>query len=166
MTLERRDLHTLAAVAERAASVASELIARTRPAEIEHKAGASAASQVVTNVDREAEQSILEILEPTVASHGLGILSEERGDDGSRLRTEYFWCVDPLDGTLPFTEGRPGYAVSIALVANEGTPMIGVVADPISGTMYSASSPILSRTIFSSPVVISGTVRPRSGALA
>ena len=55
-----------------------------------------------------------------------------------RLTRPYFWCVDPLDGTLPFVEGVPGYAVSIALVAQSGTPVIGVVFDPASGALMHA----------------------------
>ena len=51
------------------------------------------------------------------------VLTEETEDDGGRLRADYFWCVDPLDGTLPFIEGRPGSAVSIALIARDGTPV-------------------------------------------
>ncbi len=35
-----------------------------------------------------------------------------------------------MDGTLAFINGHPGFAVSIALVAQDGTPQIGVVYDP------------------------------------
>ena len=50
----------------------------------------------------------------------------------------YYWCVDPLDGTLPFVEGSPGYAVSIALVDQSGVPLIGVVYDPVDATLMHA----------------------------
>ena len=43
-----------------------------------------------------------------------------------------------LDGTLAYIESRPGYAVSIGLVARDGTPLIGVVYDPVSDVLYSA----------------------------
>jgi 3'-phosphoadenosine 5'-phosphosulfate (PAPS) 3'-phosphatase len=66
------------------------------------------------------------------------VLSEEREDDLARLEKEHFWCVDPLDGTLPYIENRPGYAVSIALVSRSGSPLIGVVVDPANGTLYRA----------------------------
>jgi 3'(2'), 5'-bisphosphate nucleotidase/myo-inositol-1(or 4)-monophosphatase len=56
----------------------------------------------------------------------------------ARFQKPYYWCVDPLDGTLPFVEGRAGYAVSIALVEQSGTPLIGVVYDPVSGTLIHA----------------------------
>ncbi len=39
---------------------------------------------------------------------------------------------------MPFIEGVPGYAVSIALVSREGVPQIGVVYDPVEHTLYHA----------------------------
>jgi len=63
---------------------------------------------------------------------------EERDDDGGRLTADHFWCIDPLDGTLPFVEGTPGYSVSIALVRRDGTPLIGVVYDPVTATLLQA----------------------------
>lgn len=43
-----------------------------------------------------------------------------------------------MDGTLAFTEGRTGYAVSIALVAKSGDPLIGVVYLPDLDDVYAA----------------------------
>ncbi len=135
MSLANSDLEGLANAALDAARAAGALIARSQPTEIDHKAaGTSAASQIVTEVDRAAERLILEHLEPTLEPFELAVLTEERDDDGRRLVADHFWCVDPLDGTLPFVEGRPGYAVSIALVRRDGTPLIGVVGDPVSST--------------------------------
>lgn len=115
------------------------MIARTRPREVEHKPeGASPASQVLTEVDRRSEQIILDHLQPTIERFALGLLTEERDDDGGRLVADQFWCVDPLDGTLPFIEGRPGYAVSIALVGRDGSPLIGVIYDPVEATLVHA----------------------------
>ena len=68
----------------------------------------------------------------------LALLSEERLDDKERLHKRYFWCIDPLDGTLPFIEAVPGYSVSIALVSHDGIPMIGVIYDPLAQTLYLA----------------------------
>lgn len=115
------------------------MIAGSRPGQIEHKAeGASLASQVVTEIDRRSEKIIVDILEATRERFGLGLLAEERDDDGGRLKTDYFWCIDPLDGTLPFIEESPGYAVSIALVARDGAPVVGVIYDPVEATLYHA----------------------------
>lgn len=137
--LSPEDLAKLADVAVRAAVEAGQMIAQTRPQTVEHKeGGATLASQVVTEIDRASEVIILDLLNPTLERFELGLLTEESPDDGGRLTADYFWCIDPLDGTLPFIEGRPGYSVSIALVRRDGAPQIGVVYDPIEATTYHA----------------------------
>ena len=139
MKLSSADLSELADVAISAATAAGEMIARSRPSDVQHKAGSdSLASQVVTEVDRRSEDMIVDLLAPTLDRFELGLLTEERDDDGGRLTADHFWCIDPLDGTLPFIEGVPGYAVSIALVARDGTPWIGVIYDPVEATLFHA----------------------------
>lgn len=141
MRLSTADLHELADAAIAAACEAGQMIASSRPTEVRHKTGgASLASQVVTEIDRRSEDIILASLEPTMTRFELGLLTEEQDDDGGRLSADYFWCVDPLDGTLPFIEGTPGYAVSIALVGRDGTPWIGVVYDPVETSLFHAIS--------------------------
>jgi fructose-1,6-bisphosphatase/inositol monophosphatase family enzyme len=139
MKLSGTELTELANLAIDAAAAAGEMIARSRPKEIEHKSsGGSLASQVVTEVDRRSEAIILETINPTLRRFELGLLTEEQPDDGGRFTADYFWCIDPIDGTLPFIEGTPGYAVSIALVHRDGTPTIGVVYDPVGETTIHA----------------------------
>ncbi|MFY0627558.1 MAG: inositol monophosphatase [Reichenbachiella sp.] len=104
------------------------------------EAGDSLASQVVTEIDIESQNIILAHLKASIELYDLGLLTEELEDDGSRLDKNYFWCIDPLDGTLPFSEGRTGYAVSIALVHRSGHAVIGVVAIPDTGELYYAIS--------------------------
>lgn len=141
MKLSSAELAELADLAISAAVDAGEMIARSRPREVQRKAGgASLASQVVTEIDRRSEDIILDTLTPTLERFELGLLTEEQADDGSRLVADHFWCIDPLDGTLPFIESSPGYAVSIALVGRDGTPRIGVVYDPVEATMLHAIS--------------------------
>ncbi|NNF35365.1 MAG: inositol monophosphatase family protein [Saprospiraceae bacterium] len=100
--------------------------------------GSSYASKVVTEADRECEKAILSHLLPTCEALDIALLTEETEDDGSRFIKEYFWCIDPMDGTLPFINKRPGFSVSIALVAKDGTPFIGIVLDPSTDTLYHA----------------------------
>jgi 3'-phosphoadenosine 5'-phosphosulfate (PAPS) 3'-phosphatase len=102
------------------------------------KGGDSLASQVVTEVDRKAQDAILEVLRPNMDLYNLALLTEETEDDGSRFEKEYFWCIDPLDGTLAFSEGENGYAVSIGLVDREGSPVLGVVYDPSLDVLWQA----------------------------
>jgi myo-inositol-1(or 4)-monophosphatase len=58
-----------------------------------------------------------------------GWLSEETADSSHRLGTSRVWVVDPVDGTRDYLRGRPGWAVSVALVEN-GLPRFGVLAAP------------------------------------
>ena len=141
MHLNRSDLLTLADGALEAASKAGDyaLSMLGKHGETREKiAGDTGASQVVTEVDLQAQRLILEALDYLTLKYGLGILTEESVDDSSRFQSDYFWCIDPLDGTLPFTEGRSGWSVSIALVSREGIPLLGVIRDPIESEIYHA----------------------------
>lgn len=134
MRLSSTDLRQLAELAIGAADEAGRMVSNSRPVDVQRKPGAaSAASQVVTEIDRRSEAMILDVLAPSLERFEVGLLTEERDDDGGRLTADHFWCIDPLDGTLPFVEGLPGYAVSIALVRHDGTPLIGAVHDPVEG---------------------------------
>ena len=141
MKLTSDNLAYLSLCAVTAAKQAGELIAGYADKNVEvltKEGGDTLASQVVTEVDLRSEALIVEVLQPASEQFDLGLLSEERGDDGSRLVKDYFWCIDPIDGTLSFIEGVTGYAVSIALVSKTGVPQIGVVFDPLSKMLYSA----------------------------
>ncbi len=122
----------------------------------QHKASESSmASQIVTDVDIASQNIILEQLLPTCFEHDLALLTEEdisvedqntlglseRADilEG-RFSKAAFWCIDPLDGTLSFSRGEPGFSVSIALVDKSGKPLLGVVYDPVHSNVYHAIS--------------------------
>ncbi|MDF3129790.1 inositol monophosphatase family protein [Kiritimatiellaeota bacterium B1221] len=139
MKLSTENLLLLSELALSVAEQAAEKIAETSPEslEVECKAGAvSRASEVVSQLDRDVEGLILEGLSGSIDDYDLGVLAEESEDSQARFEKSYFWCVDPLDGTLPFLEGKPGYAVSIALIDREGTPWIGVGVDPRRGDKF------------------------------
>jgi myo-inositol-1(or 4)-monophosphatase len=67
----------------------------------------------VSEVDRAAEQAIIETLLEAYPGHG--ILAEESGREHGAKHSEFTWIIDPLDGTTNFLHGFPVYAVSIAL---------------------------------------------------
>jgi fructose-1,6-bisphosphatase/inositol monophosphatase family enzyme len=136
------DLRALTKQAVQAAHEAGHLIrsCRDRQVDVIHKdAGSTPASQVVTEIDHQAQDAILQVLLPTCDAFEIALLAEEQADDRKRLESDYFWCIDPLDGTLPFIQGQPGYSVSIGLVARDGTPQIGVVYDPVHDVLYQAT---------------------------
>ena len=141
MKLTANDLNTLCKTAIEAAKKAGQLISSyaNKNVAVQNKEAAdSLASQVVTKVDVKAQNIILDILSPTLEKYDLALLTEESVDDKSRFEKDYFWCIDPMDGTLAFTEKTPGYAVSIALVAKSGESQLGVVFDPVTGILYHA----------------------------
>ena len=136
------DLEALTREASQAALEAGEIIRshQNREVEVLHKEGGDTyASQVVTEVDRKAQDAILQVLGPTCEELDLAVLTEESEDDHGRLEKDFFWCIDPMDGTLPFIRREPGYSVSIGLVAKDGSPRIGVVYDPVHDVLWQAT---------------------------
>lgn len=66
-----------------------------------------------------------------------GWLSEETADNPTRLENDLIWLVDPVDGTRDFVRGRPGWAVSVALIS-AGRPLIGILSAPARGEEWCA----------------------------
>jgi myo-inositol-1(or 4)-monophosphatase len=87
----------------------------------------------VSEVDRVAEQAIIETLLDAYPGHG--ILAEESGRSGGE---DYVWVIDPLDGTTNFLHGLPQYAVSIALL-HKGVLTHGVIYDPARNELFTAT---------------------------
>ncbi|RBP49940.1 3'(2'),5'-bisphosphate nucleotidase CysQ family protein [Arenicella xantha] len=145
-SLSPKQLQTLCGVAIQAAQEAGEWIEKVDRDTLQRNykdAGNSKASQIVTEVDVQSENLIRQRLDEISEPAGIPFIGEESSslasaDAQKRFNTPYFWCVDPLDGTLPFSEGRAGYAVSISLVAQSGQALIGVVYDPAHRVLYHA----------------------------
>lgn len=68
-----------------------------------------------------------------------GWLSEETGDHPARLDSDLVWLVDPIDGTRDFVRGRPGWAVSVALLS-AGRPLLGLLDAPARGELWEAEA--------------------------
>lgn len=90
-------------------------------------------STIVTKADEEVEAKIIEIIKGKFPEHG--IVGEEGGF--SESDSAYQWVIDPIDGTLNFVNGIPIFSVSIALAKNN-EPVIGVVFNPITSTLFYA----------------------------
>jgi myo-inositol-1(or 4)-monophosphatase len=92
------------------------------------------ARDFVTEVDRSAEQIIVDIL--LAGEPGSRVIGEELAPE---LETGgLVWIVDPLDGTTNFLHGFPSYAVSIG-ASVDGKLLAGVVLDvPRSLTYWAA----------------------------
>lgn len=67
------------------------------------------------------------------------IMSEENKQTDYEIRKnwDFYWCIDPIDGTKEFIKKNDEFTVNIALV-HKDTPVLGVVYAPAIGEMYSA----------------------------
>lgn len=66
---------------------------------------------------------------PVLSEEGRNIVYEERKG------WEYFWIVDPLDGTKEFIKRNGEFTVNVALIHN-GYPLLGVVYVPVTNELY------------------------------
>lgn len=80
--------------------------------------------EVKALADTVLEKDILQALSST----GLPVLSEESGYVAAPQSSDYWFIVDPLDGTFNFLKGLGPSAVSIALW-EEQRPVFGVIYD-------------------------------------
>ena len=121
-------------IAVRAARRAGRIIARAMDRvgalDVEEKAPRDFVSQV----DRAAEDAILDTIMRAYPDHG--VQGEERGT--ARPDAEHVWVIDPLDGTANFLAGIPHFCVSIAVRSG---PILahGVIFDPVRNELFTAS---------------------------
>lgn len=94
---------------------------------------AKADNSPLTLADRAAHNKIVAFLEKT----GIPILSEEGRDIpySERKDWEYFWMLDPLDGTKEFIKKNGEFTVNIALIYR-GESILGVVYPPVLNELY------------------------------
>jgi myo-inositol-1(or 4)-monophosphatase len=94
----------------------------------------SGITDLVTDLDRWAEQHITERL--LGARPDDGVIGEEGASIAGTSGIE--WCVDPIDGTVNFVHGLPGFCVSIAAQV-EGRSIAAVVASPLHHDVFTAT---------------------------
>lgn len=89
----------------------------------------------VTVADQRAE-AVIE-LGLARAAPGIAMIGEEAASEGRVPDiADHFFCVDPIDGTRDFVEGKTGeFTVNIALI-EYGAPVMGVVLAPVLGVLY------------------------------
>ena len=97
---------------------------------ISHKEGMN---NLVTEADHAAEKAIIDVIRQEYPDHF--ILSEETGE--LKTDSEFKWIIDPIDGTVNFSNGIPLCCVSIALEKN-GEMLLGCVYNPLMDEFYFA----------------------------
>ena len=129
-------LHPMLNIAIKAARAAGSIINRASLDLDLLTISSKAPNDFVTEVDKAAENAIIEVLLQAYPGHG--ILAEESGSARGARDSDYVWIIDPLDGTTNFIHGFPVYAVSIAL-AFKGQVQQAVVYDPSRNDLFFAS---------------------------
>ena len=87
----------------------------------------------VTEADLASEKAILEVIKKDFPNHF--ILSEEAGE--IKMDSEYKWIIDPIDGTINFSNGIPICCVSIGL-EHAGKLVMGAVYNPLMDEFFFA----------------------------
>lgn len=112
---------------------------------VEHKEDESP----LTLADQQSHEIIINNLKKTATVNNnecitdnlsLPVLSEEGKDIPfeERKRWEYFWLVDPLDGTKEFIKRNGEFTVNIALI-HKDRPVLGCIYIPVKDTFYFAA---------------------------
>jgi 3'(2'), 5'-bisphosphate nucleotidase len=127
--LEQIDIQKIVKIAREAGEVIMEIYQKDFA--VEYKDDKSP----LTEADRQANEVILKGL--NTLSVVFPILSEEGKDVPfeERKEWEYFWMVDPLDGTKEFIKKNDEFTVNIALI-HRNEPVLGVVYAPALDEMY------------------------------
>ena len=124
-------------IAVRAARSAGSIITRSVDQVDRLDITEKSANDFVTNVDRQAEESIIKVLREAYPDHS--ILAEENGElPGKNDGNQYQWIIDPLDGTTNYLHGFPQFAVSIG-VKYKGRLEHAVIYDPMRQELFTAS---------------------------
>ncbi len=116
--MEKQLCEEVIAVARKAGEFIQQSRKKISSHDIEHKG----LNDLVSFVDREAEQLIIESLKPLLPD--AGFLAEENTVE--LKKKNFCWIIDPLDGTTNYLHGVPCYSVSIALMEKD-KPILGVV---------------------------------------
>lgn len=91
-----------------------------------------AGNDVKLQEDVDSEMFIRETLSETK----IPVIGEEQGGDVSLIENdEYYWIVDPIDGTYNYLRNMPGVCVSVALMKG-WTPVVGAIYDFTRGELF------------------------------
>jgi myo-inositol-1(or 4)-monophosphatase len=96
--------------------------------------------ELVTQADAQCQQIIIDRIRETFPDHGL--IAEE-GKKGKifkqppREENQFWWVIDPIDGTNNYAHQLPIFAVSIA-VMHRNEPIVGVIFEPATKSIFTA----------------------------
>ena len=94
----------------------------------------------VTQADREAETLILSRLADLWPEAKAVAEEQVAAGQAPEALGEFYWLIDPLDGTRGFVEGRESFTVNIALIRGDA-PVAGVVTAPATQITWRSGAP-------------------------
>jgi myo-inositol-1(or 4)-monophosphatase len=127
-------MHPMLTIAVKAAREAGRIINRASQDVGALKIQSKTFNDFVSEVDRSAEQAIIDTIRGAYPDHGF--LGEESGKSNSDA--DNIWIIDPLDGTTNFLHNFPQYCVSIAL-QQKGVLTQAVIYDPVRNDLFTAT---------------------------
>ena len=101
-----------------------------------------------------ADKNCNKVIETYLLKTNIPVLSEEGSEIpfSERRNWEYFWLVDPLDGTKEFIKRNGEFTVNIAMIHN-GEPVIGVIYVPVKEELYFGMNGLGSYKVFRNSVI-------------
>ncbi|MEH6502415.1 MAG: 3'(2'),5'-bisphosphate nucleotidase CysQ [Cycloclasticus sp.] len=131
--LNKIDVQDVVALAKKAGEAIMEIY--QKDFEVEFKADESPLTEADKAAHNIIEQGLIDLDQkndttiPLMSEEGKNISYEERKD------WDYFWMVDPVDGTKEFIKKNGEFTVNIALI-HKGEPVLGVVYAPAINETY------------------------------
>ena len=86
---------------------------------------------IVTIADKKINSYLIDMVKRTYPQHSIDGEEEQFG------KSNYVWVCDPIDGTGMYARGIPVAVFSLALVI-DGIPIVGVIFDPFTNSIYTA----------------------------
>ena len=92
-------------------------------------------ADIVTDTDEAVERHVRSVLRREFPAWGVD--GEEYGVEEGVPHAPH-WVVDPVDGTTNYAHGLGWCSFSLGLAEPDGSPLLGVVADPWRGEIFTA----------------------------
>ncbi len=129
--LNKVELEKIVAIATQAGSAIMEIY--KRDFKVEYKDDKSPLTEADTKANEIICNALMELY-PNIP-----IMSEENKQTEYEIRKnwEYYWCIDPIDGTKEFIKKNDEFTVNIALI-HKNAPVLGVVYAPAIDETYKA----------------------------
>ena len=134
MKLTKTELKKIELFSRKIASQAGQLALKYWQKNITHETKTTSAD-IVTIADKKIDKLICRAIKKNFPNHD--IISEE--SRATLNNSDFWWLIDPIDGTIAFSHGLPGFSISIGLFYKKKL-IFGLVFDPVMNEMFWATT--------------------------